>query len=245
MLIFDMKSLLKMTALGVIAIAALCESARAGTLSMDADNGARMTIDYDGGGWTFSHPTGIGDIGLLSGVLTDTSFNPGLVNVPLDLYCVDLDVEIAYSTSYPGTSVNSIAEINSLPPYPGIVTNADQVASLLNQYAASATTDDLRLGLQAAIWKVEYGTHFDLVAPGVGSVTTAATYLAYTTDLSTVTPLVGAISDVLWINPDPDGFVQGLAGVTDLAAVPEPSTFVLLGIGLPFFASVIRRRRKS
>lgn len=243
MLTFDIKFLPKIAVLGMIAIISLCHSAYAGTLVMDADNGARMTITYTGF-VTGGNPTGTADQGIFSGVLTDTSFNPGLINIPLDLYCVDLNTQILYSTTYNATATND-GMIGSLPPFPGLVNNADQVASLLTQYAAAATTDDLRMGLQAAIWQVEYGTDFALTPVGGTSLTTAGTYLAYTTDLSTVTS--GNIASAIWISPTDQDFgdpVQGFAAITDFAAVPEPSAMLLMAIGLPFFAALVRRRRK-
>ena len=195
--------------------------------------------------------------------------NQTLNDSPANLFCVDLGTAI-YDTSDLGigksylSNVRKDGTVDSLNTKlfdvtgnyyatddKGTVANAGQIAWLVEHDAAGAKSAEERLGLQAAIWKAEYGSNFDLVGPGGDSSTSDKVYEAYKIylqgaadgkgDLLSTTP-----SDVAWYSPTTqDGAaVQGLVGAEIGAPVPEPSSIVLALFGVvgACVAPAIKRR---
>ena len=196
-------------------------------------------------------------------IFLDQAYN----GVPTSLYCVDLgstiyDTSVALGLGQPyATVVRTDGTVDSLQTgnygvtgnayatdASGTVSGGGAIAWLVQHDAPTATTTDDRLGLQAAIWKAEYGAGFDLTGPGVGSLTSQAVFDAYTGFLAGADDGHGglkvlSVSAARWYSPATqyDVPVQGFVGV-----VPEPSSFMLAlfgiaGVGAP----VIRRRRAS
>jgi hypothetical protein len=228
------------------------QRAHAGNLTVDAYGGNYMSTTYTGSG-----PN--------NGTNDQDTFGTGNLNgTALDLYCVDLSRGIpvdgtigngggGLSYTYPADSTHDGMIFGSSVP------NAGAVSWLLDHYAAGAAANsDAKLGLQAAIWKVEYGAAFTLnqlpeSAPGTNDpgTTTAATWNAYTSYYtdgwvaagSPTDPYAG-VSNIYWISPhDASGQLQGIVGYT--SEVPEPSSLALLGFGCSVLFVVMRRRRRS
>ena len=195
--------------LAVLAWVSCPSSARADTLTLDADNGDRMSVTFNG-----SSPF---DAAVLSGDVSPT--------IPVDqyLYCVDLNTSIIAGTIHFDTTVNTLGTVDSLG---GAVPNGDEVSWLVNHI--TPLNDDQALGLQALIWRAEYGLLFDLVS---GHAATTALYAAYVSgvDSSLYSAPVG---NAFWISPPGDfGPDQGLVAPNG-TPVPEPSSLILTLIGV-------------
>jgi hypothetical protein len=161
------------------------------------------------------------------------------------VYCVDFSKSINInSTGFTATVTNNGAVNGSA------VNNAGSVTWLLDHYAASATNADATAGLQAAIWKVIYGSQFTLNGPD-NSTTDSNVVTDYNNDLAGVgynsaTGLAAnsdPVSNARWISPSANGTqYQGLV----TSAVPEPGNIAMLvGLGITGAGFLMRRKRKG
>ena len=182
-----------------------------------------------------------------------------LNGVSINAFCVDLLTNIFFNGVYDKSLVSNNGTVDSLDqtllsslsfpvqnPYgnaTGLVGNAGAMAYLVRNFGMGSLSTDARDGLQAAIFKVEYGNDFNLIQNGVGgSLTTQGAWDAYNADLAAVGYPNGLLSSplasALWISPGtddqtypghtfdpPGGFgypVQGL-----VAAVPLPGSLAI------------------
>jgi hypothetical protein len=163
------------------------------------------------------------------------------------VYCVDLNHFIDDNSFYNNVLFTTNGVVNG-----STVNNAASIAWLiLNTTVTSATQ---AAGLQAAIWETEYGSHFSL-----GSVGQSAIFNDEQADLTALshgTVTNSLISQLDWITPPTisDGhekdeeersYQQGLVGLPDPPAVPEPGTLSLLGTGILGAAGLLRRRMSA
>jgi hypothetical protein len=160
------------------------------------------------------------------------------------VYCVDLNNDISDDSIYNNTVFTTNGSVNGSP-----VNNADKIAWLILN--TTVTSDTQAAGLQAAIWETEYGIHFTLQTGGAVAADEAADLLA----LSHGTVTSSLISQLDWITPPSttEGhgkdtetvYMQGLVGLPDPPAVPEPGTLSLLGTGILGAAGLLRRRMSA
>jgi hypothetical protein len=208
-------------------------AAHADTLTVGATvNGGTSGNDATPISYTLNGVAGVGEGGNLTGS-TGTIGNQSVTFS--QLWCVDILDDLDLSTTYTASYANNGTIQNGTP-----VNDAGQIAWLIDNLAASATTQDQNLALQAAIWQVEYGSSFVL------SSTTSADVLSdFNSDLSALGNNTASVSSFEWVSPtNPDGSnAQGLVGT--LAPTPEPSSLMLLGTGLLGFAESMRRRVRS
>jgi hypothetical protein len=132
-------------------------------------------------------------------------------------YCVDLNHTFRVPTSWP-VNVNTTGSV-----YGATVNNAGQIAYLIDHYGCQRLDADHSAGLQAAIWKEEYGNNFTLTFASSGVTSACNTYLGCVTGANS-----GHVATACWLDPtgkttygdDPQGLV---------AAAPEPASVVMLG----------------
>lgn len=183
------------------------------------------------------------------------------------LYCVDLTHTVTVGGNYSASIVLTNGTVNNGDgPYSGLVGGstvaADRIAYLLLNFAGADQGNTLKQAeLQSAIWTVEYGVGGNNVSgfgitsingnSGTGSGTPIAAALALVS-LADGAVTTGDRNLVRWLTPanssdfDSNGnqiaFNQGL--VTGLTtATPEPSTFLIAGLGSLGFMGYAARRR--
>jgi len=171
-------------------------------------------------------------------------------------YCLGLTTTVSVPAIYDQTYVNTTSGMvygNQFGPPTTLnqVANAGEVAWLVGQYAAEATTQDQQVALQAAIWHVVaagggYG-HLGTVSLDPSS----AAYGLYTTYLSALGNNTGDTTAFFWMSPGADGnHYQGLVTADERAVedygnpVPIPPAIWLLGSSLLALRGVRARFKK-
>ena len=170
------------------------------------------------------------------------------------LYCLDLEHNIGVPGTYSSTvstngtiwdasygPVNLNASVLSGNKNSGPVqlslTQAGQIAYLLDHYGYTATTMDQQEALQGAIWKEIYGNAITL-GPSADA-NQIADYNAYLTNVG-----IDPVSNMLWISPTDSGGTYQQAQIT--TAVPEPGAVTLFAsFGVAGFGLLARKKRAS
>jgi hypothetical protein len=258
--------------LGSIAFVVMVSNASAGTLVMTGVDVNAVTVQATPGSFLANGAFLVGN-GLGSGSIDEFVAGPAtLNNVSLNVFCVDLLTNISNfpGATYAQTLVDGVGTVDSLNtnlpsvlatnPYgnsSGLVNGFGAIAWLVEHFGQGTLTSDAREGLQATIWKVEYGNDISLV-PGS---TTPGAAIAFQADLLAVgyTQVLGStpydpytlgtlesspLGSAIWISPGSDlvsypGYtvdgngnaVQGL--VAFAVPVPLPGSIAIwLSVGM-------------
>src|SRR5271157_2455403 len=177
------------------------------------------------------------------------------------IYCVDIPDEVGVPGNYPDNTFNNNGTIagstlnyskgglTGNPSPAGTqegVTNAIYVAWLLHTYAAGATTYDLQVGLQGAIWNQIYGVTLTHCNPGSGQETNCVT--DYGNDIAALNAAIAAgtvgnyVGDYTWLSPSGNSTNVDQGLITQL--VPDSGmTLMLLGGTLVGVATLRRKFR--
>ena len=153
------------------------------------------------------------------------------------VYCVGFFTEVHVPADYPTTLVTHDGVVNG-----ALVNNAGEVAWLLDNYAAGSVGNVLaEQALQAAIWTVEYdGTGINSGLHKITGDSSQTYYSQYLSDLAALGSNTAALNTIDWFTPrnGSGGPYQGLVG-----PIPEPTSILLLGTALLFFAKLMKRRK--
>ncbi len=135
-----------------------------------------------------------------------------------------------------GSTYYSASENNNGTTYGAAVPNAGSIAWLLGTYGPSANSAGLQDALQAAIWRTEFGTNFEL--DGVDNSTSISSSSVnavigptYQAELAALANHTLPVSDVTWITPDSAEVlstmqVQGLVALGQTNIPSATATFV-------------------
>ena len=228
---FSKPSLVILAALALVATAAHADSFTTGSFFSGnqtnlGSSAGFTTFSFDGHTESGAAGNFTGSTGVVNGV--ETSF--------ADVYCVDLNDTINLNTTYKAT-YSTTGVVNGSK-----VNNAGEIAWLLTNLAPEATTTAENMGLQAAIWKIEYGSNFNLIT----SDNSAAVDAAYAADLAALGSNTEAVSSVLWMSPSSGSDCDGQGQVIlPVSPVPEPATLTQFGTGLLGLAGKLRRRSSA
>ena len=155
------------------------------------------------------------------------------------LYCVDIPRSIGITGNYTATvSTSGIIHGSAVP-------NAGAIAWLIVNLGPTATTPDQLNALQAAIWRTEYGSEYQLDGADNGHSGNKASVIAdYKADLVALGSHTLPVSSLLWLSPfNSNGSqAQGLAAINP---VPEPSSVALIGLGGVLSLALVRKKRRA
>jgi hypothetical protein len=137
-------------------------------------------------------------------------------------YCVEIDLYIE-----PGTTYSNAAVTNNGTVYSAAVPNAGAVSWLIQNIGPTATTPEEQDALQAAIWRAEYGSEFQL--DGVDNDNGAPSFNStigpiYQNDLAALGNHTAPVANVDWISPGPNPDTTEGQGLVALGNAPSTQT---------------------
>jgi len=230
-------------AVAVFASMAFVSQARADDLNLGSSYGAPIS---------FTGTNGLPSETASGGSIFTSTLNG--VTLPW-VFCVDITHNVYVPGDYNATTTNNQGIVNQggTGPFDGQVGGStkvsDEIAYLLLHYAngVAGQQNTAEGELQAAIWKLEYGSNITINSVNSDNSSTVlnavANYVTLAQNAYTGGTAVGDRSQLTWLTPGITGSsteYQELVTIT----TPEPSSFAiagLAGLGMLFYA----RKRRS
>jgi hypothetical protein len=156
------------------------------------------------------------------------------------IYCVDLTRTIGV----PSTTATTVAHDGTI--FGSVTPNAGAISWLLLNLAPAAITGEAQAALQAAIWRTEYGTHFQLDGADNGTGGNSASLISlYQADLVLLGSNTASPAGVYWLSPTDRTERVHYQGLIGAPAVPEPSSILLVSLGGLGMATLQYRRKSA
>ena len=224
-----MRKILFLAVCGLLLASGVAQADYTATLAVGGNYNSGIALDLNGVPWAAESTGGSISPSYLNGTLLSYAYCVGLttnINVP-GTYTTNVNT----AGQVYGNGLGAATTLNAVP-------NAGQIAWLLGQYGAGATTWNQQVALQVAIWNVITGgpSGTPTGAYGLSGIISldpgSSAYTTYTGYLSALGGNTGNVSSFYWLSPGDGTGANWSQGLVAAAPVPVPPSVFLLAPGL-------------